>query len=272
METSDAIMKALAMAVSGEKKPMPSWSGNVSTLRAWPRQLSFWEIDNHIPRQRWGIKLFQALSEGSVPRRIAEGIAMEVILSEQGYGVILTSVLEKFRPYLDAAGPAAIDMYFYSGDRARNESFSNYIAVKELAKQEIENLTGEVMPPKLAGRILLKHANLTEQQRETMAIRYNALLSFEEVAAALRPLDRPDALLKPMTSSSLATTTLGGNAYWNNDDTPEVDPPSGQPDDPQVPDDWYPPEDEEELVDENGEPLLYFETEREYDEDEAVYI
>ena len=273
METSGAIMKALTMAVSGEKKAMPSWSGNVSTLRAWLRQLSFWEIDNHIPKQRWGIKLFQALSEGSVPRRIAEGIAMEVILSERGYGAILSAVLEKFKPYLDAAGPAAIDMFFFSGDRQRNESFSNYIAAKELAKQEIENLTGEVLPPKLAGRILLKQANLTEQQRETMAIRYNALLSFEEVAAALRPLDRPDALLKPMASTSMATVTLGGSTYWQAEDvSPEEQYEKGT-EEPPGQEDWpYYEEEEGEVYDEHGEPLMYFEADREYDEDEAVYI
>ena len=273
METSDAIMKALTMAVSGEKKAMPSWSGNVSTLRAWLRQLSFWEIDNHIPKQRWGIKLFQALNEGSVPRRIAEGIAMEVILSERGYGAILSAVLEKFKPYLDAAGPAAIDMFFFSGDRQRNESFSNYIAAKELAKQEIENLTGETLPPKLAGRILLKQANLTEQQRETMAIRYNALLSFEEVAAALRPLDRPDALLKPMASTSMATVTLGGSTYWQAEETPMEDQTEKNLEDIPGHEEWdYLPEEDEEAYDEHGEPLLYFEADREYDEDEAVYI
>ncbi|CAE7305094.1 unnamed protein product, partial [Symbiodinium sp. KB8] len=273
METSDAIMKALTMAVSGEKKAMPSWSGNVSTLRAWLRQLSFWEIDNHIPKQRWGIKLFQALNEGSVPRRIAEGIAMEVILSERGYGAILSAVLEKFKPYLDAAGPAAIDMFFFSGDRQRNESFSNYIAAKELAKQEIENLTGETLPPKLAGRILLKQANLTEQQRETMAIRYNALLSFEEVAAALRPLDRPDALLKPMASTSMATVTLGGSTYWQAEKAPMEDQTEKNLEEIPGHEEWdYLPEEDEEAYDEHGEPLLYFEADREYDEDEAVYI
>ena len=86
------------------------------------------------------------------------------------------------------------------------------------------------MPPKLAGRILLKHANLT-------AIRYNALLSFDGVAAALRPLDRPDALLKPMTSSTMATVTLGGSTYWQTQDQK----------------DWYPPDEEDaELLDESG--------------------
>ena len=54
----------------------------------------------------------------------------------------------KFKPYLEAAGPAAIDLFFYSGERQRNESFSSFIAAKELAKQEVENLTGEINPSK----------------------------------------------------------------------------------------------------------------------------
>ena len=38
MEASEAIVKALTMAVSGERKAIPTWAGNVSTLRAWLRQ------------------------------------------------------------------------------------------------------------------------------------------------------------------------------------------------------------------------------------------
>ncbi|CAE7834242.1 Adck5 [Symbiodinium necroappetens] len=243
METSDAIVKALTMAVSGERKFIPSWGGGASTLRAWLKQLSFWELDNHVPKNRWGVKLFQALPQNSIPRRIAEGLPMEVITSERGYGAILTAILEKFKPYLEAAAPAAVDAFFFQGDRGRNETFPSFIAAKELARQEVENLSGERVPDKIAGRILLKQANLTESQRENMAIKHNALLSFEDVARALRPLDRPDALLKPMASSSLLMKDRRTSQYYV-----------------------------EEEFDEPSEPLLYFEADREFDEEEALYI
>ena len=274
MNTSDATVKALTMAVSGERKVLPAWSGNTSTLRAWLRQLSFWELDNQVPKHRWGVKLFQAFPEGSIPRRIAEGLRMEVVMSENGYGAILTAVLEKFKPYLDAAGPAAIDVYFYQGDRAKGETFANYISAKELARQEVESLVGERIPERIAGRVLLRQACLSEAQRETLAIKHNALLTFEEVAKALRPLDRPDALLRPMTSASLLANVPATSSYWTRDEEPDaeaVDPVWPEGEDPEDDEDkayFY----EEPVLDEAGEPLLYFEADREYDEEEALYI
>ena len=276
METSDAIVKALTMAVSGERKFIPSWGGGASTLRAWLKQLSFWELDNHVPKNRWGVKLFQALPENSIPRRIAEGLPMEVITSERGYGAILTAILEKFKPYLEAAAPAAVDAFFFQGDRGRNETFSSFIAAKELARQEVENLSGERVPDKIAGRILLKQANLTESQRENMAIKHNALLSFEEVARAPRPLDRPDALLKPMASSSLLaqTSSDASAAFWMNEEEGPMNQPGPLLEEPEGEweerhhDEYY----AEEEFDEPTEPLLYFEADREFDEEEALYI
>ena len=82
-----------------------------------------------------------------------------------------------------------------------------------------------------------------------------------------------------MTSTSLAATTLGGSTYWGSQDPAPEPVPDGHKD--QVPDDppgneWDDYGDEEDdhqpYYDEAGEPLLYFEADREYDEDEAIYI
>ena len=270
MDTSEAIVKALTMAVSGERKSLPTWAGNVSTLRAWLRQLSFWEIDNQTPKHRWGIKLYQAFAEGSVPRRIAETLPMDQIMSEQGYGLLLTAVLEKFRPYLEAAGPAAVDAFFFQGERARAESFANFMSAKEIARQEVENMTGERIPPRIAGRILLRQANLSESQREAIAIKYNALLSFEEVAVALRPLDRPEALMKPIAgTASSALATASGQAYeWEYDE-------EHLPDEVYYEDEWqgeHDGEPDDYVAGSPEEGTMFFEMDREYDEDEALYI
>ena len=56
METSDAILKALTLAVSGERRSLPSWGGSPSTLRSWLRQLAYREVDNAVQRARWGIE------------------------------------------------------------------------------------------------------------------------------------------------------------------------------------------------------------------------
>ena len=88
---------------------MPSWGGSPTTLRSCLRSLAFWEQDNSTPKHRWGLKLYNALTGDA--KQIAEQVTSEVILSERGYGAILTCLLEKFRPYLDVTGPMLVDLY-----------------------------------------------------------------------------------------------------------------------------------------------------------------
>ena len=174
--------------------------------------------------------------------------------------------MTKYAPFLEAVGPAAIDHFFYQVERSRNDSFSTYIAAKELARQELESQVGERVPDKIAGRILLKHANLTDQQRENLAIKHNALLNFDQVAAALRPLDRPEALMNRVAKTFL-TADHGSepNSTWDYDVGIGAE------------------EEEEELIadldmidpesdGEGGLARLYFDPNREYEEEEAQYI
>ena len=87
---------------------------------------------------------------------LAATIDMTVTASEHGYGAILSAIFTKYAPFLEAAAPAAIDAFFFAPERSRSESFSAYIATKELALQDMEAQVGEKMPPRIAGRILLK--------------------------------------------------------------------------------------------------------------------
>ena len=80
---------------------------------------------------------------------------------------------------IEAAGPAAIEAFFYGTKRNRSESLATYVAAKEVALQELETRLGEKLPSRVAGRILLCHANLSDAQHEAMAVKYNALLTFE---------------------------------------------------------------------------------------------
>ena len=262
--SQDALLRALQIAVTGEKKSPPTWGGSIDSLRPWLKSLALWEMDNHLPRQKWGVRLLQCFAEGSAPRKIAETIETSTLLSEAGYGAILSAIMTKYAPFLEAVGPAAIDHFFYQVERSRNDSFSTYIAAKELARQELEAQVGERVPDKIAGRILLKHANLTDQQRENLAIKHNALLGFDQVAAALRPLDRPEALMNRVAKTFL-TADYGSdpNSTWD---------PSTE----------FEAEDEEliadlEMIDpesdgEGGLARLYFDPDREYEEEEAQYI
>eukprot|EP00913_Durusdinium_trenchii_P008312 g7807.t1 len=260
VDPQETMMKALTAALSGDRKNLPSWSGDIATLRPWLRQLMLWEVDNNVPKHKWGLKLMQAFGEQSPPRRIAETIDLAILTSESGYSAILSAIMVKYGPYLEAAGPASIETFFYGTERNRNENLSTYIAAKEVALQELESHLGEKLPSRIAGRILLKHANLSDAQKEAMAVRYNALLSFGQAAAALRPLDRPDALVQKVTKTYLTAQDYGGD---EDEEEEEL-----------LPADAEEPEDEEgpESDGQGNMTFLMFDPQEEYTEEEATYI
>ena len=265
--SNDLVVRALTAAITGDRKSMPQWSGQVELLRSWLRSLAFWELDNNTPKEKWGLKLMQAFPEGTPPRKLSETIEMSVLTAEAGYGAILSAIYTKYLPFLEAAAPASIDAFFFGTERNRSESFSTYVASKEIALQEMESHVGEKLPPKLAGRILLKHANLSDQQRENLAIKHNAMMTFDEVANALRPLDRPEALVNKVAKNFV---TSYGNAEASNDG-------QGHGDDADAEEEMeiQNEEEEEDLPESDGEGnLVYlrFDPDKEYTEEEAMYI
>ena len=68
--------------------------------------------------------------------------------------------------------------------RAKAESFSTYVAAKEVALQEMESHLGERLPAKIAGPILLRHVGLNDTQRDAMAVKYNSMLKFDRQRAS----------------------------------------------------------------------------------------
>ncbi|CAK8990413.1 Integrase catalytic domain-containing protein, partial [Durusdinium trenchii] len=261
VDPQETMLKALTAALSGDRKSLPTWSGDVATLRSWLRQLTLWEMDNNLPRHKWGLKLLQAFGDQTPPRRIAEAVDLATLTSENGYAAILTAIMAKYGPYLEAAGPAAIEAFFYGTERNKNENLSSYVATKEIALQELESNLGEKLPPRIAGRILLRHANLSDAQREAMAVKYNALLTFEQAAAALRPLDRPDALVQKVTKNFAAASTYVGAAEAEDDEEELIEDNDGH--------------EESEGPESDGQgnlTYLLFDPQEEYTEEEATYI
>ena len=186
------IASPLHQALAGEKRAIPSWNGSPSTLRSWLKLLAVWEFESTVPMDKRGIKLLQSFPENSQPRRIADTVPVEVLLSPQGYGAILAAIRQKYQPFLEASAPHAIDVFLFEGERAKGESFSSFIATKQLQRQEMESQLGERISDRLCGRILLKQANLNELQREMVSLRGPVLRTFDEVANMLRPLDSSD--------------------------------------------------------------------------------
>ena len=250
--------KKLVEALSGDKRAsVPPWSGAPSGLRSWLKQLGMWEQETTTPKSRWGIKLYSALGEEA--RRIADVVPPETLTTEAGYAAILTTLMARYKPYLEAIGPQSVDNFVYSGDRARGETFAAFLSRKEVQKQELESqLGGEVLNPLVAGRILLRQAGLSEQQQQMIALKTHVLLSYEEVVNALRPLDRLETLSKaaalPGAVPVQRTFLQAGEDADGTEDEEE------------------PEEEEEEYSDsELADDMLRFE-DREFDEAEAIYV
>ena len=257
-------------AITGERKQIPGWNGQPNTFRSWLKLLALWEAETTLSRERWGLRLYQSFPENSQPRRIADQIPMGELLKPSGYSLVLNALIAKYKPYLEIEGPASVDKYFYSGERAKGESFSSFIAGKEVSKQELESNLGERLNDKVAGRVLLRQANLTEFQREMISLKDTAtLMSFDEVAAMLRPLDRPEMIAQAAgaslgPSASKHYPTMSGEVrmqfYQEEEERPEAEPgPDGEECD------------EEEESEELEEDVMYLE-DREYEEDEAIYL
>ena len=259
-------------AISGEKRPIPSWNGQPATMRSWLKLLAYWEIESTVPREKWGLRLYQSFPEGSKPRQIADQIGMQELLSPDGYSLVLTAIIAKYRPFLEVAGPAAIDRFLYSGERAKGESFANYIAGKEVARQEVENHLQEKLNDKVAGRVLLRQANLTEFQRELLALRdHSQLLTFDQVAAILRPLGRPELLAQAAGTSMGQSATksypvVNRSSIESGEEAEECEHDANN-----FPEDQEAPEDEESEFSSFDEEEIVFE-DKVYDEEEAMYI
>ena len=267
------IASALNQALAGERKTLPSWNGSPSTLRSWLKLLALWEYESNVPVEKRGIKLLQSFPEGSQPRRIADTIPTEVLLSANGYGAILGALHQKYAPFLEATAPQAIDKFLFDGERQKGESFTSYIAAKTLAKQEMELQLGEVINDRLCGRILLKHANLNDLQREMLLLRGPMLRPFDEIANLLRPLDRPEMLARAQEPSSSRNYMITSDYYQDYyPDNPENEEDNETEGDPMELENW-PHEDGDESAscDENGNCLFYME-DREYQETEAIEL
>ena len=230
-------------------------------MRSWLKLLAYWETETTVPKERWGLRLYQSFPEGSQPRKIADQVPMNDLLTVQGYGLVLSALLAKHRPYLEVAGPTSIDHFLYHGERAKGESFANYIAAKKVARQEMESHLQERLCERVAGRVLLRHANLTEFQREMMALKEQGQMwTFDQVITLLRPLDRPELL------AQAAGAELGVQAA-KHCPVLKLDGEQGQEGEEEESEQEYSDDEVMELAD--GE---YMFEDKEYTKDEALYI
>ena len=130
---------------------------------------------------------------------------------------------------------------------------------------------GEVVNDKLCGRILLKHANLNDLQREMLLLRGPMLRPFDEIANLLRPLDRPEMLARAQESgSSSSRNYMIASDYYQQGEDPDDNLTEAEGHEDDGGEEW-PTGEESQSCDEDGNVLFYLE-DREYDETEAIEL
>lgn len=100
---------------------------------------------------------------------------------------------------------------------------------------------------------------MTEQQRENLAIRYNTLLTLDQIARARPPLDRPEALVGRVSQSYMMSRNSGPSA--------EAELQHEEEEEELIEEDECPESDDDENL-----TYLLFEPGRELSEEEAQYI
>ena len=138
----ESLLRQLVSTLGGERKSqVPTWSGAPNLLRQWLKSLGLWEQETSLPKSKWGLRLYAALTDDA--KRIADTVPMEELVTERGYSAILTALMSKYKPYSEAVGPSSVGSFLYLGERGPKESFAAYLARKEVQRQELESQIGE---------------------------------------------------------------------------------------------------------------------------------
>ena len=82
---------------------------------------------------------------------------------------------------------------------------------------------GEKISERLAGRVLLKHSNVNDLQRELLMLRSPILRTFEDIANLLRTLDRPEMLNRAQGSTKNYATFHDSNDAQVDEEAHEYD-------------------------------------------------
>lgn len=205
---------------------------------------------------------------GSAHRMATDLVPEQVILSEKGWDALMGVIEDTYGAYAELDLEVVLQDALYSGDRARAETFGQFIGRVVPKFRELEAALGAAVPPGLLGAILKKQAHLSEVQRATTQTWSRGDLRPETLVGHLRRLDQPNDVLRstqpPQGGAAKATFFLDreecgpqweglGVQLLGTDDPDRVD------------DDGLP-------LEADGDTLIPFEKGAEYTEEEAIYL
>ena len=144
---------ALGEVRDRDSSPCLGWDGKEPgrTLRPWLRAQLFWQQTTSAPPAKWGLKLYAALPEGSLPRLLADTLPEDRVMGEQGYSEIMKLLLNEFRFYLEVELAKAADAFLFAGARDPSELFVTYVSRRKISLTELKACSTRSSTPSSPG-------------------------------------------------------------------------------------------------------------------------
>ncbi len=269
-----------------DRDPCPPFDGvqPERTLRPWLRATRFWRKETVTPLRKQGIKVYKALTVGSIARHAADNLSDDQITSENGFVMIMAQIRKAYAIFLELEEEISISEALYMGHRHHNMTMTEYTAEKGFKLTECEKALKEKLPSKFWGTILKRHADMNAEQKVMFRTWTKGSLEKDTVIENLQKLDQVEQIMAMRNgggSSRDVATMLqhdSGDQQIHESEPSAWTGPGGFEDEAAEEDDEFisNPADEDDdgnfLVDETGEVLIDAEKGRVYDEGEFTYL
>ena len=171
-----------------DKDPPPGYSGEnpQSTFKGYMRDLELWKAGTDVPAEKQGLKLVQVLSGAA--KSAVEVLTVEEIKGADGYANVVKKLKAAFAPYVETALPRALEAALYGHQRSRKETLTDYLIRFQKSQAQLQD--GVTLPPKAAGYLLYRQANLDHELDARLTTWLAGDFSLDNVTANLRRLER----------------------------------------------------------------------------------
>ena len=168
----------------------PHWDGEKpeQLLKPYLKEMSLWLKTTDTPKKRQGMAIM-GYASGKL-KQIIDALEEDQIVDDSGGMLVMEHIQKQYQHYVDKRLPIAIDRVLYSRDayRSQNEGMLEYLARKKTLFIELDREKC-VLPQEAKGYLLLKHANLSEKQRDRIDTWCEGNYDLERIADFLRKLE-----------------------------------------------------------------------------------
>ena len=151
---------------TSDRDPIPKWNFQEpgARLKPWSRELSFGRHDTSFPVHKQGVKLYKALSPGTIGRSLADQFSEDQICLSRGFDLIIGAIRHHFRSHLEAEPEVQAEVALYQSTRSPKGTFVEYTSRISNKLREMESGFKELLPPKLKSFLIKRQAKLTHDQ------------------------------------------------------------------------------------------------------------